>query len=70
MAKEVVYNNSAEVFGVYLAEAGMFTFDIAVVIVLLTFGLLDRDGHGVRAPAWACAGLYLIFSLIWHTSPI
>ena len=69
MAKEVVYNNSAEVWNVYIAEVGMFTFDLAVVAVLLSLGLIIRNST-YRYPMWTCAGLYLIFSLIWHTSPI
>ncbi len=69
MAREVVYNNDIEVLGVYLAEAGMFTFDITLVIILLTLGVIIRD-RTYRTPMWVCAGLYLTFALIWHTYPI
>ena len=69
MAKEVVYNNSAEVWNVYIAEVGMFTFDIAVVTVLLIVGLFVKD-PSYRYPAWTCAGIYLIAALAWHTYPV
>ena len=69
MAKTVVYNNDTEVFGVYLAEAGMFTFDIALVAIFLSLGIFLKDS-AFRTPLWVCAGLYLLFALIWHTSPV
>jgi hypothetical protein len=69
LAKTVVYNNSADVAGVYIAEVGMFTFDIAVVAIMLTLGLVARDST-YRYPAWTCAGIYLIAALAWHTYPV
>lgn len=69
MAKTVVYNNSAEVWNVYIAEVGMFTFDLAVVTALLVLGLVIKD-TSIRYPMWTCAGIYLISALAWHTYPI
>ena len=69
MARTVVYNNDAEVLGVYIAEVGMFTFDITLVIILLILGLILKD-RSYRTPMWVCAGLYLVFALGWHTYPI
>lgn len=66
MAKERVYNNSGEIFGVTINELGIFTADLAVVIVFFTAGLLLKD-ITYRYPMWTCAGLYLIFALIWHS---
>lgn len=66
MAKERVYNNSGEIFGVTINELGIFTADLAVVIVFFTAGLLLKDST-YRYPMWTCAGLYLIFALIWHS---
>ena len=66
MAKERVYNNSGEIFGVTINELGIFTADLAVVIVFFTAGLLLKD-NAYRYPMWTCAGLYLIFALIWHS---
>lgn len=66
MAKERVYNNSGEIFGVTINELGIFTADLAVVIVFFTAGLLLKD-RTYRYPMWTCAGLYLIFALIWHS---
>ena len=68
MAKEVVYNTSGEVAGVYIAEVGMFTADLAFVITLLVMGFIIKDSS-YRTPMWVCAGLYLLFALIWHTYP-
>ena len=65
MARIVVYNNDAEVFGVYIAEVAMFTFDITLVMIMFILGLIIRD-RSYRTPLWVCAALYLIFALIWH----
>ena len=34
--REKVYNNSGEIAGIVINEMGMFTFDIAIVIVFLS----------------------------------
>jgi len=65
VAKELVYNNSAEVFGVYIAQFGMFLFDISVVLAAFIVGLILKDSI-YRYPLWTCAGIYLTFALIWH----
>lgn len=66
MEKVRVYKNSGEVFGVNINELGILTADLAVVIVFFTAGLILKDST-YRYPMWTCAGLYLIFAVLWHT---
>ena len=63
--KELVHKNTGEVFGVYIAEMGIFTADMVVVFVFFVAGLAVKD-RSFRVPMWVGGALYLIFSLLWH----
>ena len=64
--REKVYNNSGEIVGIVINELGMFTFDIAIVIVFLAISILWKEQRNVFLVG---AGLYLFFSLFWHLYP-
>ena len=61
--REKVYNNSGEIADIVINELGMFTFDIAIVIVFLSVALFWKEQRTIFLSG---AGLYLFFSLFWH----
>ena len=64
--REKVYNNSGKIADIVINELGMFTFDIAIVIVFLSVALFWKEQRTVFLIG---AGLYLFFSLFWHLYP-
>ena len=64
--REKVYNNSGEIADIVINELGMFTFDIAIVIVFLSVSLFWKEQRTIFLSG---AGLYLFFSLFWHLYP-
>ena len=64
--REKVYNNSGEIADIVINELGMFTFDIAIVIVFLSVALFWKEQRNVFLVG---AGLYLFFTLFWHLYP-
>ena len=64
--REKVYNNSGEIAGIVINEMGMFTFDIAFVIVFLSGALFWKEQRTIFLSG---AGLLLFFSLFWHLYP-
>ena len=64
--KEKVYNNSGEIADIVINELGMFTFDIAIVIVFLSVALFWKEQRTIFLSG---AGLYLFFTLFWHLYP-
>ena len=64
--REKVYNNSGEIADIVINELGMFTFDIAIVIVFLAISIFWKEQRNVFLVG---AGLYLFFTLFWHLYP-
>ena len=64
--REKVYNNSGEIADIVINELGMFTFDIAIVIVFLSVALFWKEQRTIFLSG---AGLYLFFTLFWHLYP-